>query len=62
MDYFSILVSTVAAEQTFSTTGRILEEQRNALQQDIVEALVCVKDWDRADQRLQDTISRASQE
>ena len=42
--------------------GRILEERRNALQRDIVEALVCIKDWDRADQRLQDTISPASQE
>jgi len=62
MDIFSIPVSTVAAEQAFSTTGRILEERRNALQQDIVEALVCIKDWDRSDQRLHDTISPANQE
>ena len=62
MDIFSIPVSTVAAEQAFSTTGRILEERRNALQQDIVEALVCIKDWDRSDQRLHDTISLANQE
>ena len=62
MDIFSIPVSTVSSEQAFSTTGRILEEHRNALQRDIVEALVCIKDWDRADQRLQDTISPASQE
>ena len=27
-----------------------------------VKAFVCIKDWDRADQRLQDTISLASQE
>ena len=52
MDIFSIPVSTVSSEQAFSTTGRILEERRNALQRDIVEALVCIKDWDRADQRL----------
>ena len=61
MDILSIPVSTISSEQTFSTTGRILEEHRNALQRNIVEALVCIKDWDRADQRLQDTISPASQ-
>jgi len=47
-----IPISTVLSKQAFSTTGRILEERRNALQRDIVEALVCIKDWDRADQRL----------
>ncbi|EXC08471.1 hypothetical protein L484_009614 [Morus notabilis] len=57
MDIFSIPVSIVAAEQAFSTTGRILEERRNALQHDIVEALVCIKDWDRSGQRLHDIIS-----
>ncbi|EXB70683.1 Putative AC9 transposase [Morus notabilis] len=31
MDIFSIPVSTVAAEQAFSTTARILKERRNAL-------------------------------
>ncbi|EXB88263.1 Putative AC9 transposase [Morus notabilis] len=62
MDIFSISVSTISSKQAFNTTGRILEERRNALQRDIVEALVCIKDWDRADQRLQDTISPASQE
>ena len=62
MDIFSITVSTFAAEQAFSITGRILEERRNALQQDIVEALVCIKDWNPSNQRLHDTISPASQE
>ncbi|EXC16342.1 Putative AC transposase [Morus notabilis] len=62
MNIFSISVSTISSEQAFSMTRRILEERRNALQKDIVEALVCIKDWDRADQRLQDTISPASQE
>ncbi|EXC11174.1 BURP domain-containing protein 3 [Morus notabilis] len=54
MDIFSIPVSTVSSEQAFNTTRRILEERRNALQRDIVEALVCIKNWDRADQRLQE--------
>ncbi|EXB39444.1 Putative AC transposase [Morus notabilis] len=44
MGIFSIIVSTISSEQAFSTTGRILEEHRNALQRDIVEALVCIKD------------------
>ncbi|EXC16764.1 Putative AC transposase [Morus notabilis] len=44
MDIFSIPVSTVTAEQAVSTTSRIFEEWRNALQLDIVEALVCIKD------------------
>ncbi|EXB33252.1 Putative AC transposase [Morus notabilis] len=42
MDIFSIPVSTISSEQAFSTTGRILEERRNALQRDIVEALVWI--------------------
>ncbi|EXB68726.1 Putative AC9 transposase [Morus notabilis] len=43
IDIFSIPVSIVSSEQAFSTTGRILEERRNALQRDIVEALVCIR-------------------
>lgn len=62
IDMFSIPVSTISSEQAFSIIGRILEECRNALQRDIVEALVCIKDWDQADKRLHDTISLASQE
>ncbi|PKU78452.1 Putative AC transposase [Dendrobium catenatum] len=40
-----IPISTVASESAFSKSGRILDQYRSALKHDIVEALVCAKDW-----------------
>ena len=45
MMFLSITVSTVALESTFSVGGRVIDQFRNALKPDVVEALVCSKDW-----------------
>ncbi|KAF5451908.1 hypothetical protein F2P56_026964 [Juglans regia] len=44
-DILSVPVSTVASESTFSVGGRIIDQFRSALKADIVEALVCTRDW-----------------
>ena len=44
-DILSVPISTVASESAFSTGGRILDQYRSAMKPDVVEALVCCKDW-----------------
>lgn len=44
-DILAIPLSTVASEGTFSIGGKILDKYRNCLKSDIVEALVCSRDW-----------------
>nr|KAJ0191176.1 hypothetical protein LSAT_V11C800401110 [Lactuca sativa] len=44
-DILSILVSTVAFESAFSNGGRVLNQYRSSLKHDIVEAIICTKDW-----------------
>ena len=44
-DILSIPIFTVASESTFSTGGRVIDQYRISLKLDIVEALVCTKDW-----------------
>ena len=46
-------VSTVSSEATFSTVGRIIEERRSSLAPEMVEAITCLKDWKRAEERKQ---------
>ena len=46
-DIFVILVSTVASESAFSTSGRVLSEHRSRLTPEILEALMCSQDWMR---------------
>jgi hypothetical protein len=52
----TVSVSTISLESVFSTTGRIIEEQRRRLTPDMVEMLTLVKDWEQADARLQHDI------
>ncbi|CAD6264536.1 unnamed protein product [Miscanthus lutarioriparius] len=52
-DVFSVPVSTISSEATFSTTGRIVEDRRRRLNLKTVEALTCIKDWEAAETRLQ---------
>ena len=46
-------VSTVASEQAFSASNRILDDKRSRLYPDILEGLMCVKDWEDARRRKQ---------
>jgi hypothetical protein len=52
-DVFSVPVSTISLEATFSTTGRITEERQRRLNPETVEALTSIKDWEAAKSRLQ---------
>jgi hypothetical protein len=47
-DMLAVPVSTVASEATFSTSGRTLSSVRNSLNDESMEALICVQDWLRA--------------
>ncbi|XP_058766296.1 uncharacterized protein LOC131639873 [Vicia villosa] len=40
---------TVASESAFSTSGRVLSQQRSRLKEDTLEALMCTQDWIRKD-------------
>ncbi|KAG2689215.1 hypothetical protein I3760_09G129800 [Carya illinoinensis] len=44
-DILSVPVSTVASESTFSVGERIIDQFKSALKPDIVEALVCTRNW-----------------
>ncbi|KAK1582240.1 hypothetical protein Q3G72_013121 [Acer saccharum] len=44
-DILSILVLTVASESAFSVGGRVLDRFRSLLKLDVVEAIVCTRDW-----------------
>ncbi|KAI8574511.1 hypothetical protein RHMOL_Rhmol01G0360200 [Rhododendron molle] len=41
-------VSTVASESAFSAGSRVLDERRNRLAPDILDCLICLKDWEDA--------------
>ena len=55
-DVISVLVSTISSESAFSLCGRIIEERRRRLSPDMVEMLLCIKDWELGDARLQHTV------
>jgi maltodextrin utilization protein YvdJ len=44
-DVLSIHISIVASKSTFSVGGRVIDQYRSLLKPDIVEALVCTRDW-----------------
>jgi hypothetical protein len=48
-DFLAIPISTVASESAFSTSGRVLSQQRSRLKEDTLEALMCTQDWIRKD-------------
>nr|ACG36470.1 hypothetical protein [Zea mays] len=47
----SIQVSTVASESAFSAAGRVVDPYRNRLDSEMVQALICTKDWIRASRK-----------
>ncbi|WJZ98159.1 hypothetical protein VitviT2T_016708 [Vitis vinifera] len=44
-DILSIPVSSVAVESIYDTVGKEMDEYRNSLRPETVEALICAKDW-----------------
>lgn len=54
-DVLTVPVSTVSSESAFSLSGRIIEERRTSLSNEMVEVLMTVKDWEQAESRLQHT-------
>ncbi|KAL2532832.1 BED zinc finger [Abeliophyllum distichum] len=55
-------VSTVASEAAFIISGRVLSDIRSRLKADILESLLCLKDWDDAEHRIQDKVDRIMSE
>jgi hypothetical protein len=52
-DIISVPVSTISSESAFSLCGRIIEERRRRLAPEMVEMLLCVKDWELGEARGQ---------
>jgi len=52
-DILTIPASTVASEQAFSASGRLIDPRRTMLKQDIVETCMCLRDWYAAEDREQ---------
>ncbi|WCJ30305.1 hypothetical protein M5689_011873 [Euphorbia peplus] len=44
-DVLEILVSIVASESAFSTSGRVISQHRSRLRPNTVEALMCTQSW-----------------
>jgi hypothetical protein len=50
-DVISVPVSTISSESAFSLCGRIIEERRRRLAPEMVEMLLCMKDWELGEAR-----------
>jgi hypothetical protein len=50
-DMLAVQVSTVASESAFSAGGRVVDPFRSRLDPEMVEALICMKDWVAAEKR-----------
>ncbi|KAK1385013.1 zinc finger BED domain-containing protein DAYSLEEPER-like [Heracleum sosnowskyi] len=44
-DVLTILISTIALESAFSIGGKVLDQYRSCLAHNIVESLICSRDW-----------------
>ena len=50
-DVLAIPVSTVASEFAFCGAGRVVDKYHSRLDPEVVEALICTKDWIRASKK-----------
>jgi hypothetical protein len=50
-DVLVVQVSTVASESAFSSSGRIVSKFCSSLEPEVVQALVCTKDWNIASRK-----------
>ena len=55
-DVLTMPVSTVASEAAFSAGGRVVSKKRCNLSLKIIEAVVCLKYWNLANNRLHDHV------
>lgn len=46
---FLAIISMVASESAFSTSGRVVTPQRSRLKEDTLEALMCSQNWFRTE-------------
>ncbi|CAM8889600.1 unnamed protein product [Rhodiola kirilowii] len=53
-DILSVPASTVASEAAFSAGGRVVSDKRASLSPNTIEALICLKDWSLAKDRMQE--------
>jgi len=44
-DILAIPLSTVASESAFSVGGRVLDAYHSSLRLEIVESIICLRDW-----------------
>ena len=59
-DVLIVPVSTIASKAAFSAGGRVVGKKRCNLSPEAIEAVVCLKDWNLADKRLQDHVREAA--
>lgn len=52
-DILSVSVSIMASESTFSTSGRIVEDKRCSLTDEMIKVITCLRDWTHTERRLQ---------
>jgi hypothetical protein len=45
MDSGNIMIPIIASESAFSATGRVVDPYRSRLDPEMVQALICTKDW-----------------
>jgi hypothetical protein len=55
-DVILVPVSIISSESAFSLCGRIIEERQRHLAPEMVEMLLCMKDWELGDARAQHSV------
>lgn len=51
-DVLTVHVSTVTPEEVFSKGGRVLNKEKSSLEPELLEAIICLRDWYLARERL----------
>ena len=59
-DVLTVFVSIVASEVTFNASGRVVSKKRFNLSPEVIETIVCLKDWNLVDKRLHDHVREAA--
>ena len=59
-DVLTVHVSTDASEVAFSADGRLVSNKQCKLSLEVIEAVVCLKDWNLANKGLHDSVRKAA--